>query len=962
MRQVLLILLPLLALAQDDSTILSLPLPPDRAAALERFLEAQLTPGSPHYRQWLSPEQFAERFGPTPDSLARVQSSLRAQGFRVTAVSASRSWLTIEGPLAKLKPSRDYLALRSPLPAPQQDFLPGSPDGNRSITPGDVAVLYNAADLLRSGTDGSGVKIVIPGAADLDPADLNAFRARFNLPAVRLTKILVGAAPAPNESALLEANLNLQWAGALARNAELVYVYAADPRAALLHAIDRNLGQVIAYTYAQCEAQAGPVSQLLRNAVLQANAQGVTLVASSGDSGAAACDSSTDPLATKGLAVHLPASIPEVTAVGGTLLAPGGPPNWRSAPDFTGVSALGPVPESAWNDSSTRNNLASSGGGQSAIFARPAWQTGPGIFAGPRRLVPDLALAASSVSNAYVFRHHGAWRTVGGTSASAPVFASILGLLNHYLVRTGNLPAAGLGNINPALYRLWQSVPTVFRDVTQGSNQVPCQAASPDCTNGRVGFLAGPGYDQVSGLGAIDANALISRWDISPALPTTVTLIPSNLNPNFNDVVPVEVIVRTSSAFTPSGAVSFLRVTPSEPVLIGAANLTGSGGAGTATFQLQAGLLAPGRNTVIAVYPGSPLVNGSSSTATFTVNLPSQTSAVQVSTTPREVAEESPTPDGNRWNFRLTLTEVGGTPTQVNGLLVDNQDLSGQIRTLFGNNFVPASGVISANIGLRNIQAPYDLRVVVSGLDTGGLRWTRDIVVPLLPRRQATFISSGGLVNGASFRPTLAPGMLTSAFGSLLAASTAQATALPLPYQIGGISLTVNGVAAPLYFTSAGQLNFQIPYETQPGLATLRLQVDLPNAQREVFTQSFNVVPAAPGIFAGPNNTLVPFASAKRGEPTLLFLTGDGALSPALPTGATPAPTTPLDQLPKPRLPLAVTVAGLPAELLFVGVPPGLTGTTQVTVLVPPHTPTGDQNVVVTLGNIPSPPVRLRVE
>ena len=87
-----------------------------------------------------------------------------------------------------------------------------------------------------------------------------------------------------------------------------------------------------------------------------------------------------------------------------------------------------------------------------------------------------------------------------------------------------------------------------------------------------------------------------------------------------------------------------------------------------------------------------------------------------------------------------------------------------------------------------------------------------------------------------------------------------------------------------------------------------------------------------------------------------MYITGDGDVTPTLPTGATPA-----SRFPKPRLPLSVTVGGVSAELPFYGITPGLVGVTQINFTVPADAPVGPQAVVVTVGGAASPPVTLNV-
>ena len=94
----------------------------------------------------------------------------------------------------------------------------------------------------------------------------------------------------------------------------------------------------------------------------------------------------------------------------------------------------------------------------------------------------------------------------------------------------------------------------------------------------------------------------------------------------------------------------------------------------------------------------------------------------------------------------------------------------------------------------------------------------------------------------------------------------------------------------------------------------------------------------------------MPSASAKPGDTLQLFLTGDGDLSPTLPTGNTPSPATPLNNLPQPRQPVTVTVGGLPATTQFIGVPSGLAGVTQINFVIPQDAAPGPQQVIVSVG------------
>jgi len=174
---------------------------------------------------------------------------------------------------------------------------------------------------------------------------------------------------------------------------------------------------------------------------------------------------------------------------------------------------------------------------------------------------------------------------------------------------------------------------------------------------------------------------------------------------------------------------------------------------------------------------------------------------------------------------------------------------------------------------------------------------------------------------------------------------------------IGGVSATVNGIPAPLYYTSPVQLNIQVPYETGSGYALLAV-----NNNGQVAAQYFLVGDAAPGIFVGANNALVPLATAKRGDVLTLFMTGEGDVNPPIATGASPTGETPLSKLPSPRLkPFTLTVAGQNVTPLFVGIPYGLVGETQINFAIPANAPVGSQNVIVTVGTQSSVAAKINI-
>jgi uncharacterized protein (TIGR03437 family) len=197
--------------------------------------------------------------------------------------------------------------------------------------------------------------------------------------------------------------------------------------------------------------------------------------------------------------------------------------------------------------------------------------------------------------------------------------------------------------------------------------------------------------------------------------------------------------------------------------------------------------------------------------------------------------------------------------------------------------------------------------------------------------------------------------MSMAVFGTVLAPSNGVAQSLPLPLTLAGVSATVNGISAPLYFVSPGQINLQVPYETGAGPAVLAI-----NNNGSIASFLFTVTPSAPGIFAA-NGALVPTPSSLPGQPIAMFVTGDGDLAPTLATGATPISGTALKDVPQSRLPLTVTVGGVLATVVFDGVTNGLTGVTQVNFNVPSTLTPGVYPVGVSVGGVASAPVNLTV-
>ena len=483
--------------------ILGIKRTPAQQSAIEKFLGGQRDPASPNFHKWLTPEQYAAQFGLAGSDMDAIAAWLQSHGLSVEHRARGGNWIGFSGTAAQVEAAlgtrldryrtgnEEHFANATEVSIPAtlapvvesfiglDDFHPKAQrtiGGTHSLAPDDLAIIYDIMPLYDSGIDGSGQKIAIVGESALEPglSDIHAFRAMFNLPGGDPQVMLYGGDPGV-ASTVSEADLDLEWAGAIARRASLVYVYSINANISTIYAVDQNLAPVISESYSSCEKEQAYDAILMQSIVQQANAQGITFLASSSDGGPSDCDDFFhEPLATNGLSIGFPASIPEATAVGGTEFDESGQAYWNSTNTANGASATGYIPEKVWNDTAAEGAIEASTGGPSQLYAKPAWQTGPGVPADGVRDSPDLAMAASALHDGYAICTGGSCLGAsGGTSAAAPVFAGLVALLNQSLMSRGILNQPGLGNINPMLYRLAQTNPEVFHDVTEGDNITP---------------------------------------------------------------------------------------------------------------------------------------------------------------------------------------------------------------------------------------------------------------------------------------------------------------------------------------------------------------------------------------------------------------------------------------------------------------------------------------------------------
>ncbi len=227
---------------------------------------------------------------------------------------------------------------------------------------------------------------------------------------------------------------------------------------------------------------------------------------------------------------------------------------------------------------------------------------------------------------------------------------------------------------------------------------------------------------------------------------------------------------------------------------------------------------------------------------------------------------------------------------------------------------------------------------------------------------QTPVVEPGGVVDAATFGTVVAPGSLVSIFGSNLASASASAGAIPLPPQLGGVSVGFNGIAAPLLFVSPLQINAQLPWNVP---TSGPVTVVVTNGAAASAPQTVQVGPFAPGLFAvggyavaiNPDGSLAAPAGAipgiashpaTPGDPLILLGSGFGPVTPPPITG-----NNSLDTLRTAATTPSVTVGGVPATVTFAGLSPQFVGVYQINVTLPAAQPAaGAASIQIQAGGV----------
>jgi hypothetical protein len=488
----------------------------EQQAALSALMNEQQDKSSPNYHKWLTPVEFGKQFGPSDQDIQTIVSWLGSHGFQIANVSNGRTIIEFSGTASQVKqafrteihkfavggeehwansgdpqiPSALAPIVAGPLTLhnfPRKSMMqvvgpftrnnatgkirpdtatrftfsscgpnPSTPVDCFGVAPPDFARIYNVSPLYTANIDGTGQTIAIVAQSNIDLNDVASFRTLFGLPPNQPNVILNGADPGLQFGSETEADLDVEWAGAVAKGATIDVVVSESTETSLgadLSAqfiVDNNLAPVLNESFGICELGLGDAGNQFYNALWeQAAAQGISVFVSSGDSGSAGCSSQNAPPPSPdqfGIQVSGFASTPFNVAVGGTDFNQAGttPANqasnfWNTTPSNTPTvaSAKGYIPETTWNSSCTNGLFSMQNGGStdpevncnnpaphfaafldtvggsggpsncttsmnfdptscSGGYAKPTWQAGPGVPADGKRDIPDVSLFASS--------------------------------------------------------------------------------------------------------------------------------------------------------------------------------------------------------------------------------------------------------------------------------------------------------------------------------------------------------------------------------------------------------------------------------------------------------------------------------------------------------------------------------------------------------------------------------------
>ncbi len=510
--------------------------------ALQTLVSRLYNPNDPMYEHYLTPQEFRAEFGPTRQDFAQVEQYLNSHNLRI--IRETTNTVQFQGTSADvesafgvqmqnyLKPNGTlaYAPSGNPQVASQiapeiagvlglntfshftahyikrqntelSQFQPFGSGPNGGLSPSDIQTAYSLAN---TGATGAGQTLALMELDGYNPSDISTYAQTFNIGSTpALQNILVDGYNGSAGSGADEVTLDIELMIAVAHSASKILVYEGPntetgPIDVYSKIADDDIAKEISTSWGSPESQNTQAFLNSENTIFeQMAAQGQTIYAASGDSGAYDNGST--------LGVDDPASQPYVVAAGGTTL--------NTATNGSYIS------ESSWGiPASPQNQLQGGGGGISSVWPIPSWQTGVATSLNKgsttMRMVPDVSVEANPQTG-YAIYVGGSWGVFGGTSCAAPIWAGFTALVNQARASKGLSP---LGFADPTLYKLGESsaYTTLFHDIADDSTNLFYPAVS--------------GYDLSTGWGSMVGPNLLSALvgsSVTPAPTPTPTPAPS---------------------------------------------------------------------------------------------------------------------------------------------------------------------------------------------------------------------------------------------------------------------------------------------------------------------------------------------------------------------------------------------------------------------------------------------------
>jgi subtilase family serine protease len=835
-------------------------------AALAQLVAQQHDPKSPLYHQFLSPQNFASQFGVAKADMDKVTAWLESHGFKVEQQVAGQRAIIFSGTSGQVSEAfkteiRQYKTAGSThyanssdpqIPAALADVVGGvvklhnfqhsaniskfasvsnaqlaNPNftygSSHYLSPADYATIYDISPLYSASINGAGQSVAVLARSNIYLSDIESFRSMFGLQANDPQIVITNSDPGIVDGDTVETTLDTEWSGAVASGANVKVIVSASTYTAdgidlsALYAVNNNVAPIVSLSYGSCEADMGSSELAFYNSLWQqAAAQGMTVLVSSGDSGAAGCQGGSST-AGSGRGVNGLCSSPYATCVGGTEFAEGNNPGQYWLPGNNAVygSAVSYIPEAVWNESGSDggSGLWAGGGGASIAYTKPSWQAGPGVPADGHRDVPDVSLSAAG-HDGYLIALDGGLDSVGGTSAAAPSFAGLMALVDQKM-------NARQGLANATLYPLAATQaaggPAVFHDITAGNNSVP----------GVTGYNAAAGYDPASGLGSVDAAQLVNHW--SGAIAPTISLTASSSTLTVKTGQTVQTTITSKASSTLKSAVTLTVSGAPSGVTATFANKTiASPGSGSASLNVSASATAkPGSYTLTVTAQGG----GQTASLALSIVIPTPSFSISASSTSLNVIA------GNSGKISVTSTLQNGVVPSI--ALSASGVPSGVTATFSPASLSGTSNAVSSlTLAVSKTATPGTYALTVSAV-SNGVTESVSLSLTVLTPPSCTLATNPANVTLTSGQSTSFAASCTAPQGGLSGSLTLSTSGLPADVTIQRPSTLAVGSSGTLTLTStlaAPGGSYHISLSVSGGGFTQTLSIPLTVTAPSIFT------------------------------------------------------------------------------------------------------------------------------